>query len=212
MPVLQNNRHELFAQGIAKGKKQRDAYKDAGFEFATDDAGDANASRLMADDAVSARVTEIHANAAKRAEISIEKVLLEMAKIGFADIRRAVKWSSVERPVNALPDGDDSPLFDEGDGTVRIENEVLLVPSADLDEETAAAISEVTQTKQGLRIKFHDKRAALVDIGRHLGMFIDRTEHTGANGGPIETKELSQNELARRVAFVLASGMKEGEK
>src|SRR5688572_9232829 len=30
-------------------------------------------------------------------------------------------------------------------------------------------------------------------------------EHTGKDGGPIETKELSETELARRVAFLLTS-------
>ncbi|RVG88680.1 terminase small subunit protein [Sinorhizobium meliloti] len=32
-------------------------------------------------------------------------------------------------------------------------------------------------------------------------------EHTGKDGGPIETKGVSDNELARRVAFMLAKGL-----
>jgi phage terminase small subunit len=30
-----------------------------------------------------------------------------------------------------------------------------------------------------------DKRAALVDIGKHLGMFKEKVEMTGAEGGPL---------------------------
>lgn len=40
-------------------------------------------------------------------------------------------------------------------------------------------------------------------IGKELGMFKDRVEHTGADGGPIETKEISRRELAQRAAFLL---------
>lgn len=34
-------------------------------------------------------------------------------------------------------------------------------------------------------------------------------EHTGANGGPIETKDTSMTEIARRMAFILAGAMQE---
>lgn len=51
-------------------------------------------------------------------------------------------------------------------------NEVTLRNSADIDDATAAAITEISQTKGGaLKAKLADKRTALVDIGRHLGMF-----------------------------------------
>lgn len=44
-------------------------------------------------------------------------------------------------------------------------------------------------------------------LGKHLGMFPDKVEHTGKNGGPIETTEVSEAELARRMAFTLAKGL-----
>lgn len=37
-----------------------------------------------------------------------------------------------------------------------------------------------------------------------------QTELTGKDGGPIETSNLSETEIARRVAFTLASGLKQG--
>jgi phage terminase small subunit len=42
-------------------------------------------------------------------------------------------------------------------------------------------------------------------LGKHLGMFTDRHELTGKNGGPIETVEVSELEIARRAAFLLES-------
>ncbi|ENO82074.1 hypothetical protein B447_05033 [Thauera sp. 27] len=50
----------------------------------------------------------------------------------------------------------------------------------------------MAQTKEGLRVKFHDKRAALVDVGRHLGMFKDKVEHTGKDGGPIQSESVTK--------------------
>lgn len=35
-------------------------------------------------------------------------------------------------------------------------------------------------------VNVSDKRAALVDIGKHIGMFVDRHEVTGKDGQPIE--------------------------
>jgi hypothetical protein len=48
---------------------------------------------------------------------------------------------------------------------------VTLVDSDKLDGDMSAAVSEVWQTAQGIRFKFHDKLAALEKLGRHLGMF-----------------------------------------
>jgi hypothetical protein len=63
-------------------------------------------------------------------------------------------------------------------GEMRIANGVAMIDSSELDE-TAAAIAEVAQTRNGIKFKFHDKRAALMDIGRHLGMF-PRMRHSPA--------------------------------
>lgn len=66
MPVLDNARHERFAQELAKGKSQIEAYTIAGFK-----PNDGHAARLAGNGRVAARVTEILAGAARRAEITI---------------------------------------------------------------------------------------------------------------------------------------------
>ena len=58
-------------------------------------------------------------------------------------------------------------------------NGVSLIASEEIDDATAAAISEITQTGTGNKVKLHDKRAALVDMGKHLGMFKDKVELSG---------------------------------
>jgi phage terminase small subunit len=49
-------------------------------------------------------------------------------------------------------------------------------------------------------------------LGKHLKLFNDRVEHTGRDGGPIETADMTETEIARRIAFALAKGVKAQEK
>jgi len=132
--------------------------------------------------------------AAKRAEITIERTLLELAKIGYADIRKAVRWG-------------EGIAIKDAEGNEAISNGVAMLDSAEIDDDTAAAIAEVAQTRDGIKIKFHDKLGALEKIGKHLGMFPTKVEMSGKDGGPIETVELSPLEAARRLAFAWEKGL-----
>lgn len=196
MGVLDNPRHELFAQGIAKGQSQREAYKAAGYETANDATTDANASRLLSDARVMLRVAELQEIAAKHTGITIERIAVELSKIAFADIRKAVNWG--KSPIDKTADHADP-------NGLRI-YPLEMVPSELMDDDTAAAVSEVSLTQGGIKIKMHDKKAALVDLGKHLGMFKEVHEHTGKDGGPIEMKDVTPLETARRLAFLLRAG------
>jgi phage terminase small subunit len=94
---------------------------------------------------------------------SAERVLAELAKVGFADITSAAKWGA------ALA------LKDPETGGVEIAQGVELVPSADLPPNVSAAISEVKKTKEGISIKFHDKLGALEKIGKELARHVHRS-------------------------------------
>lgn len=73
MPPLNNTRHERFAQELAKGKSQAEAYRLAGYE-GTDAAMEASASRLVRNVKVAARVAELQAKAAERTEITVAAI------------------------------------------------------------------------------------------------------------------------------------------
>jgi hypothetical protein len=68
------------------------------------------------------------------------------------------------------------------------------------------------QVEQTIREqKFTGAAADLLNpaiIARDLGL-ADKTELTGKDGGPIETRELSDTEAARRIAFTLARAAKD---
>lgn len=140
------------------------------------------AERLLKEPDVAAAVTEAQAARSERTGITQDMVLQELAKIGFANMGNYL---------HATSGGD--PYFD----------------FAGLTEEQKAALVEVTvedfvegrgeDARNVRRVKFKlgDKRAALVDIGKHLGMFKERVELTGKNGGPVETDATLRVEFVR---------------
>ena len=70
MPVLQNQRWERFARGLASGKTGDAAYIEAGYKRNKD-----NASRLKAKESISARVRELQDEKVERFVLSRQYVL-----------------------------------------------------------------------------------------------------------------------------------------
>jgi phage terminase small subunit len=165
MSVLTNPKHEKFAEELAKGKPADEAYAIAGYR---PDRG--HASRLAANGNIRARVEEILGQSAERCGVTVDRITAELAKIGFADIRKAVRW------------GEGTVVTDHETGEARVVHDVALLSSDQIDDQTAVAISEVRKTRDGISIKFYDKQAALVNLGRNLGMFKDKVEMTGKDG------------------------------
>lgn len=192
MPVLKNPKHELFAQQLAKGKTADEAYILAGYK-----ANRGNAANLKANQNISTRVKEILDRAAARVEISQARVLEELAKIGFSNM---LDYMAV------TPDGD------------------AYVTLANMTREQAAAVQQITveDYKDGrgedardvrkITFKLADKRAALVDIGKHLGMFKELHELSGKDGGPIQTQEVSpRDRLADLINGLATRGQESGD-
>lgn len=48
-------------------------------------------------------------------------------------------------------------------------------------------------------------------LGKHLGMFPDKVEHTGKDGGPLEVADVTDAEYARRIAFALSQGLQQAK-
>ena len=69
MAALKNTRHERFAQELAKGKSQAEAYELAGYK-----ASRSAAARLAADVNICARVASLQEGAAKRTEITVADI------------------------------------------------------------------------------------------------------------------------------------------
>lgn len=79
MPVLENVRHERFAQELAKGKTQDQSYVDAGYKH---DYG--AASRLSRNVKIQERVKELQERAAIRVEWDIKDAISELEEARIA--------------------------------------------------------------------------------------------------------------------------------
>lgn len=79
-----------------------------------------------------------------RLGVSQDRVVLELARLAFADMRDFASW---------------------GDGGVRLR------PSEELTEDQAACVSEIVETPgKGVRVKLFGKQPALAALARHLGL------------------------------------------
>jgi len=127
---------------------------------------------LLANVSIRARVEEILAAGAERAEITVEQVLRELAVLGFSDIGKVVRW----RPEVVYEEIEDEDNPDKPPRQV-LQSRVLVLDSATLPPEVRLAVAEVSQSPNGaLRVKMHDKHGPLVSIGKHLGMFVGRLQ------------------------------------
>jgi len=78
------------------------------------------------------------------------------------------------------PNNDPHPQCPEcfGNGEQR----VVPKDTRDLSSGARLLYAGVKTTQHGLEIKMHDQTAALVNVGRHLGMFKQEVKHSGAIG------------------------------
>ena len=146
--------------------------------------------RLLKDPEIAAAVAEAQAERGRRTGITADRVLQELALLGFANM---LDYMTVQ------PDG------------------TAYVDLAALDRPQAAAIQEVVvdEYKEGrgavardvkrVRVKLADKRGALDLLGKHLGLFKERPEHAQPDGTAIGKTNagLSDVERAQRLAALL---------
>ncbi len=175
MSKLNNDRQEKFCQEYIVDLNQTQAAIRAGYSTKT---ADVQASRLLTKVKIQARIQELMNKRARRTEITADKVLEEYAKLGFSDVTDYLQVVT-ERVLVGHDKETGEPISD-------ISQFVLMKDTKDISPEKLAAISEVKQNKDGsISFKLHDKRGALDSIARHLGMFVEKREITGKDGGPI---------------------------
>lgn len=179
-----NDKQRRFVEEYLKDLNATQAAIRAGYSTKT--AG-SQAFDLLKKPEIQEAITEAMKRRETRTAITQDKVLKELAKIGFSNMADYMRVGE---------DGD--PYLD----------------FSKLDRDQAAALVEVTvedfkdgrgeDARDVRRVKFKlaDKRAALVDIGKHLGMFKDRVEFTGKDGGPVEYAGITPKELEEAVKNV----------
>lgn len=120
----------------------------------------------------------------KRVGITVDRIVTELAKIGFANLIDYVT------------------INDQGDAYVdfsKVNRDQMAAVMEITVEEYTEGRGELARDIKRTKFKMADKRAALVDLGKHLGMFIERKE---LNVNHTE-KSLSTEERQARISELI---------
>ena len=153
------------------------AYIRAGYK-ARGHSAEVNAARLLSSAEVAAAVASGQAKLLAKAETTAEEVLHELRRIAFADFRK---------------------LY-HPNGKLKHPNE--------LDDDTAAILAQVETLEEfegrgddrvlvghTKKVKMWDKLQALKMLGMRLALWVQKVEHTGKDGGPIQYEDATDDDL-----------------
>lgn len=113
-----------------------------------------------------------------RYEVSRERVIAELAKLGLSNMG-------------------DFTRIDEKTGDVYTDfsavdrDQMAAVQELTVEEYTEGRGDDARAIKR-TKFKLADKKGALLELAKINGWMIDKVEHTGANGGPIQQSHLIQ--------------------
>jgi len=110
---------------------------------------------------IAAAVAQRQEKLAAKLEVTAESIVAELAKLGFANMGDYMKATS----------GGD-PYLDFA-GLTR--DQTAALAEVTVEDFTDGRGDDARDVKR-VKLKLWDKRAALVDLGKHLGMFVDRSE------------------------------------
>jgi phage terminase small subunit len=113
------------------------------------------ASRMLANDRIKAEVDRVMGKAMAKLEITVERVLNEVARLGFADIRKCFNVDGTLKPLHELDDDTAAALV--GMEVIEIE-----------DNGSVRVVAK--------KFKFADKKGSLELLGKHLKMWTDKIE------------------------------------
>lgn len=112
-------------------------------------------SDLLKKPLVAAAIAERQAKRFAKIDLSAERVLNELARIAFSDLREVARWGPTA----------DEPL-----------RGVQLRASEEIHPDAAAAVESVMMTEHGARISLHSKTKALELLAKHHGLLVDRVK------------------------------------
>lgn len=115
------------------------------------------ASRLLKNAKVRQEIDKAKSTRAARVDVKADEILRELMRIGYSDPGKLLNATGYLLPLNEVP------------------------------EEVRRTIASVEMGGDGgTKIKFWPKTTALELLGKHLKLFTDKTELTGADGGPVQ--------------------------
>lgn len=159
MPPRSKLNEEVFAREFYKSGNAVQSAVSAGWSYAT---AVSRAHELRERVGIQNKIREMEQKAKENFDLSEEKIVRELMKVGFSNIKDFMDYGST--------------------------GEIIFTPLNELSRDQAAAISEVSNSKKfdkdgkelgvDVRLKMNDKLKALEMLGRKIGMFNDKLHVT----------------------------------
>ncbi len=170
-----SKKQELFCIEYLVDLNATQAYKRAGYSAKSDNIAAVEASKLLRNPKIEAKIKELMDKRSQRTEVTADKVLAELAAIAFA---KGTDFAQVvDEPI--IQGG--KYVVDPDTGKVKTYKTVEVFPTDKIPEEKRKAIAGIKEGKYGIEVSQCDKVKALELLGRHLGMFKDKVELSGLN-------------------------------
>ena len=183
-------RERMFVGFYLESLKTNDAALKAGYSKHT---AATTASLWVSDPKVKPHVYKAVQEAMKkrehRTEVTQDRVLLELARIGFASGKKIVDKKD---SIKSLHDMDDDTA--------------AAIASIEIEEIFAGSGSERRRVGHKKKVRFWNKNDALNTMAKHLGMLMEKMELTGKNGQP-----LVPNNIELVVNFIKSKAEEKGK-
>lgn len=151
MPLLQNPRQESFCQKYVIHLNGTKAATQAGYSKKT---AQEQASRLLSNVMIQNRISELQKEISERNKIKADDVIQELKALAF--------WSI-------------NDFVSDGNKVKDLSKQKRSINKPVVGIKTKTEYNEFGQTTT-VELKLADKRASLVDLGRHLGIFKEDNE------------------------------------
>ena len=183
--------------GLLEGKTQASAYFDAGGLAKNDENANSIVSRMISTDVnVMAFMSAAEGEAVSNAVMTRMEALERLSMIASTSASDLVEFSTIEII--------DSEGFKQKQTIWSLKDGVEQTPEA------MAAIAELNASRDGFKFKLHSSTAAIEKLAAMLGWNAPtKVAKTDSKGN--DKDDMSERELARRVAFMLAQGVKDSD-
>lgn len=167
---------QRFVTHLLKGANQTAAYRAAGGKAKTDDSARAQASRMITFDNVQAFLKAVQYEPVNDAIMTRIETLERLSKMGRTSLTDIAEFRNCQ-------------IGEDEDGHPVYQASWSFKDSALQDAGAMAAVAELTTGKEGIKLKMHDPKAAIKQLGEMQGWEAPKkTELTGKDGGPIKTE------------------------
>ena len=155
-------KQRLFVSGRLSGLSQADAYKQAGYLVKSTAVADAAATRLLSNVKVAAAIEDALRAREARTLITADRVLTELARLGFSDMRDYAMWG----PHGVTLKHSDELTTDQARAVIQVSEHRTVKTQFNKDGDV---VGETVQSN--VTFKLADKEGALDKIAKHLRMY-----------------------------------------